>query len=150
MQFAKAVLPTLALLGVIVLAIPYPLDATQASTATENSDSGVETTIEGLVRDIACPMQNHQSTATHFNLKCAEACARAGSPLIILTRTDEIYFPMTDQMPDRNMRDELVPYVGRFVRVAGTVYRRNGTRTIVIKRISVLPNVKLDPNLGDD
>lgn len=28
-------------------------------------------TIEGLVRDLSCPIQNKQSTATRFNLECA-------------------------------------------------------------------------------
>lgn len=83
-------------------------------------------------------------------MKCAMACARSGSPLIILTRSDEIYFPITDQMPDRNVRDQLVPYVGKFVDVTGTVFVRNGTRAIVIKNIHILKDVRLDPNLGDD
>lgn len=118
--------------------------------AADTPDAGVSMTIEGLVRDVACPMQNHHSTATHFNLKCAQACIQNGSPLILLTKTDEIYFPMTGQMPDRSTREQLIPYVGKFVRVTGTVYRRNGTRTIVIRNISELRDVKLDSNLGDD
>jgi hypothetical protein len=95
-------------------------------------------------------MQNHKSTATHFNLECARACARAGSPLVILTKTDEMYFPMTDQMPDVSQRERLVPYVGEFVRVTGVVHRRNGTRTIVIKTITEMKDVKLDTKLGSD
>src|SRR5690242_1736907 len=71
-----------------------------ASKSSDTSDDGVTMTVEGLVRDVACPMLNHQSTATHFNLDCARACAKAGSPLVILTKKDEMYFPMTDQMPD--------------------------------------------------
>ena len=137
-------------LGILALGIVSSPVAAKILSASDSSDSGTVTTIEGLVRDVACPMQNHQSTATHFNLKCAQACARSGSPLIILTKADEIYFPMTDRMPDPSAREQLVPYVGKFVRATGTVYRRNGTRTIVIKSISVLTNVKLDPNLGDD
>lgn len=43
-------------------------------------------TIEGLVRDISCPIQNKEATATKFNLECAVQCAKAGSPLIILTK----------------------------------------------------------------
>ncbi len=83
-------------------------------------------TIEGLVRDVACPMQNHKSTSTDFNLDCAIACAKSGSPLIILTKSGDIYFPMSDVMPDPSQRERLLPLVGKQVRITGTVYRRNG------------------------
>jgi hypothetical protein len=121
-----------------------------ASKSANTSDDGVTMTVEGLVRDVACPMQNHESTATHFNLDCARACAKAGSPLVILTKNDEMYFPMTDQMPDVSQRERLMPFVGKFVRVTGQVRRRNGTRTIVIRTISEMKDVKLDGKLGSD
>jgi len=95
-------------------------------------------------------MQNHKSTATNFNLECALACAKSGSPLIILTRSGDIYFPMSDQMPDPSQREKMMPYVGKFVRATGTIYQRNGTRTIVIEDIKELKNVKLNPKVGDD
>jgi hypothetical protein len=122
----------------------------RSPASSDTPDDGVTMTVEGLVRDVACPMQNHKSTATHFNLECARACARAGSPLVILTKTDEMYFPMTDQMPDVSQRERLVPYVGEFVRVTGVVRRRNGTRTIVIKTLTEMKDVKLDTKLGSD
>lgn len=119
--------------------------------STKNSpDLGVSTTIEGLVRDVACPIQNHESTATDFNLKCALACARHGSPLIILTNTGDMYFPISDEMPDSSQRDKLMPFVGSYVRASGIVYTRNGTRTIVIKTIAPRNGIKLNTHLGDD
>jgi hypothetical protein len=152
MNFLNRALLTLLAIGAIALvglgANPYAKSQSPASTDTP--DDGVTMTVEGLVRDVACPMQNHKSTATHFNLECARACARAGSPLVILTRANEMYLPMTDQMPDISQREKLVPYVGEFVRVTGVVYRRNGTRTIVIKTITEMKDVKLDTKLGSD
>ena len=129
---------------------PYAKSQSSPTVSSDTPDDGVTMTIEGLVRDVACPMQNHKSTATHFNLECARACAKAGSPLAILTRADEMYLPMTDQMPDVSQREKLVPYVGEFVRVTGVVRRRNGTRTIVIKTITEMKEVKLDTKLGSD
>jgi hypothetical protein len=107
-------------------------------------------TIEGLVRDIACPIQNHKSTATKFNLDCAIACAKSGSPLIILTGKGDIYFPISGRMPDASQREKLSPFVGKYVRVSGTVYTRNGTRTIAIKEIKELPEVKLNSIYAGD
>ena len=107
------------------------------SVSTNNSaDKGVSMAIEGLVRDVACPIQNHESTATDFNLKCALACARRGSPLIILTNNGDMYFPISDEMPDSSQRDKLMPFVGSYIKASGIVYTRNGTHTIVIKTIA--------------
>ena len=52
-------------------------------------------TIEGLVRDVACPIQNLEATATQLSMKCLVACARVGSPLVILTKDGELYLPIS-------------------------------------------------------
>jgi len=153
MELLKNVRMALAIAGVAAvagLAVYLHAQKDQPTAAVGDTDTGVPMVIEGLVRDVACPMQNHKSNATNFNLKCALACAKSGSPLIILTRNDEIYFPMSDVMPDPSQREKLMPFVGKFVRVTGTVYRRNGTRTIVIKEMDELKDVKLNTAIGDD
>jgi hypothetical protein len=122
----------------------------QDKSTTKIGSPEYKATIEGLVRDVACPMQNHKSTATHFNLDCAIACARSGSPLIILTKSGDIYFPTSDEMPDPSQREKMMPFVGKYVRATGTVYRRNGTRTIVIKEITEIKGVKLNTKAGGD
>ncbi len=93
------------------------------------------TTIKGVVRDLSCPIQNHKSTATDFNLECALACAKQGSPLIILTKSALIYIPISSSTPDVDQRQRLMPFVGKFVKVTGTVYELSGTRAIAIKTI---------------
>jgi hypothetical protein len=53
-------------------------------------------------------------------------------------------------MPDPSQRERLMPFVGKYVRATGTVYRRNGTRTIVIKDISEMKDVKLNSKAGEE
>jgi hypothetical protein len=115
----------------------------QSVTSPDTSSKGTKGTIEGLVRDLACPIQNVAATATEFNLKCALDCAKQGSPLIILTRAGKIYIPISDSMPDKDERQRLMPLVGKFVRASGTVFERNGTRAIVISEIKEMKNVHL-------
>jgi hypothetical protein len=103
-------------------------------------------TIEGLVRDVACPIQNLEATATDFNLKCALECARNGSPLVILTRSGEMYIPISESMPDTDQRGKLMPFMGKYVRASGTVYQRKGTRAIAIKEIKEVKEVQLKTN----
>lgn len=82
-------------------------------------DEGTKQTVEGLVRDIACPIQNHKSTSRDFNLQCALDCAKRGSPLIILSDDGMIYIPTSQQMPDKGVRARLLPLVGKRVKAPG-------------------------------
>jgi hypothetical protein len=100
-------------------------------------------TIEGLVRDISCPIQNKEATATTFNLECAVQCAKAGSPLIILTKDGVIYTPISDTMPDKDQRRRLMPFVGKYVQVTGKVFEREGTHAIAIQDIKEMKEVHL-------
>ena len=99
--------------------------------------------IEGLVRDVACPIQNLEATATHLSMKCLVACARGGSPLVILTKDGELYLPISDKMPDTDQRPALMPFLGKYVQASGAVYERKGMHAIVISEIKELKDVHL-------
>jgi hypothetical protein len=131
-----------ALMMIAVTALIAILTAAQSS----NTDAGkplANQTISGLVRDIACPLQNHESTARKFNRQCALDCARKGSPLAILTDDGTMYLPIGEGMPDTDQRPKLMPFVGKYVRVKGDVYERKGLHAIVIKEIHEDPSVKV-------
>lgn len=130
--------------AVLVITASLSTESFSQNRATAKVEpTAYKATIEGLVRDIACPLQNRKSTSTDFNLDCALACARSGSPLVILTKEGYIYFPISDQMPDPSQRERLMPFVGKQVRATGTVYRRNGTRAIVISDLKEVQGVKV-------
>jgi hypothetical protein len=122
-----------------VLALSQPRVMPQAETPSHESKA----TIEGLVRDVACPIQNLEATATHLSMKCLVACARKGSPLVILTKDGELYLPISDEMPDSDQRQKLMPFLGKYVRVTGTTYERKGTHAIVIHDIQEMKDVHL-------
>jgi hypothetical protein len=114
------------------------------SPRAQQSDPPAEiVTIEGLVRDVACPIQNKEATARRFNLKCAQDCAKLGSPLIVLTDDGTLYTPISESMPDTDQRRHLMPFLGKYVRVRGQVFERAGTHAIVIKDIVELIDVHL-------
>ncbi|HTP69624.1 MAG TPA: hypothetical protein VMJ35_12030 [Dongiaceae bacterium] len=100
-------------------------------------------TIEGLVRDIACPIQNLDGNATHLSLKCATDCVRAGSPIAILTKDGDLYLAISDKMPDYSLKKKLMPLVGKYVRVNGIAFERNGAHAIVIGDITEMKEVKV-------
>jgi hypothetical protein len=92
-------------------------------------------TVQGLVRDIACPLQNRKSTATSFS----KMCEKAGSPLGILTNDGSVYVPITESMPDTG-QNALKPFVGEYVQATGKVFERNGAHAIEISDIHQLPD----------
>jgi hypothetical protein len=101
-------------------------------------------TIEGLLRDIACPIQNLDGNATHLSMKCARDCVKGGSPLVILTQDGDLYQPISDKMPDYTQRKKLMPLLGKYVRATGIAFERNGTRAIVITEIAELKEVHVN------
>ena len=108
--------------------------------AVDNPDStAVGTrTVEGLVRDIACPLQNKKSTAASYSKECITMCEKAGSPLGILTNDGSVYVPITESMPDTG-QNALTPFVGEHVQATGKVFERNGAHAIEISDIHQLP-----------
>ena len=101
-------------------------------------------TIEGAVRDLACPVQNPAGTATSFSLKCTLDCVKHGSPIIILTKAGVIYFPISGEMPDTDQREKMMPFVGKYVQATGAVFTRTGTHAIAITQIKELKSVPVD------
>ena len=119
----------------------YPVLARQGTKMAPDAKS---VTIEGAVRDLACPIQNPAGTATSFSLQCTLDCVKHGSPIIILTKDGLIYFPISADMPDTGQREKMMPFVGKYVQATGPVFTRNGTRAIAIAQIKELKSVHLD------
>src|SRR5436190_24041694 len=93
-----------------MMGAPQPPQKTSMEGSRANKS---KVTIEGLVRDIACPIQNLDGDATHFSMDCVLACVKRGSPLAILTKNGELYLPISDKMPDYDQRPKLMPFVGK-------------------------------------
>jgi len=66
---------------------------------------------------------------------CVESCVRAGSPLVILTKTEQVYHPISAEMPDVDVRQKMLPFVGKLVKVTGHVYSRGGSDAISLEKI---------------
>ena len=115
-----------------------------AHQGTKMDPNAKTMTIEGAVRDLACPVQNPAGTATNFDLKCTLDCVKHGSPIIILTKDGLIYFPISADMPDSDQREKMMPFVGKYVQGTGAVFERKGTRAIAITEIKELKSVHPD------
>jgi len=122
----------------MVLAVSQPPQTTDMAGSRANVS---HETIEGLVRDVACPIQNLDNHATSMGAKCVQECVKGGSPLVILTKDDRLYFPISAKMPDKGQRQVLMPFIGKYVRASGIVFERTGTHAIVITEIKEMKDV---------
>ena len=128
--------------SVLALAAPGQMRAQKTSREGARANRS-EVTIEGLVRDVACPIQNLDGNATSMSLKCVTDCLKGGSPIAILTKDGDLYLPISDKMPDYGQTEKLMPFVGKYVRATGIVFEREGMRAIVISEIAEVKDVKV-------
>ncbi len=104
------------------------------SAAAEKPDDARLVDVVGYVRDSGCVHRFHEVVKPLPN-GCLEACVRAGSPLVILTKDEEVYHPLSSQMPDVDVRSTLLPFAGKLVKITGKVYDRGGSKAITLEHV---------------
>src|SRR5438046_10184875 len=92
-----------------------------------------EIAVKGYVLDSACAFT--KGLKKPISAECATACAKAGSPLVILTPSGTIYWPIADSTPSSSQNDNLLTFAGQNVTVSGKVYERVGSTALVISKI---------------
>jgi hypothetical protein len=103
-----------------------------AAQAMQHGNVGNETTITGTVVDVSCLTTKGATGAGHK--ACAEACAKAGVPLGILSE-GVVYMPVSSNPADPQ-NSKLLPFAEGKVKVTGTHRMVNGLHTIEVKTIA--------------
>jgi hypothetical protein len=98
------------------------------------ADSGTNITVSGWVIDSACAYT--KGLDKPIGVACAKACAKNGSPLVILRDDGTIFLPIDSETPSSSQNSKLMPFAGEHVTVTGKDYVRNGSHAIVIDKIS--------------
>lgn len=91
-------------------------------------------TVHGYVLDSACAFT--KSLDKPVNRACALACAKSGSPLVILADDGNIYWPISSATPAAGQNPKLLEFAGQRVAAWGKVFQRSGSRAIVIEKIA--------------
>jgi len=105
-----------------------------AALLAAGSDAGKSVTVNGYVLDSACAFT--KGLKKPISAQCAQACAKAGSPLVILTDKGDIYWPIADTTPSASQNEKLLPFAGERVTASGKVYARGGSTAIVIEKLA--------------
>ena len=103
-------------------------------TTFSQSKNGDDITITGEVVDANCYMQDGMDATGSGHKDCAVTCAKAGSPLAILTKDGTLYYPIAGM--GKNPNDQLMDYIADQVTVSGKYYSQ-GNSNMGIKIHSV-------------
>ena len=104
------------------------------------SEGGKSITVKGYVLDSACAFT--KGLKKPISGGCATACAKAGSPLVILGDGGTIYWPISDATPSSGQNDKLLPFAGQKVMASGRVFARGGSSALVIEKIEAQSDKK--------
>lgn len=125
------------IVGILTIAILTVSLCAQTASPDQSADlkpnKSTTVIISGYVRDMACLMKFNEALKPTND--CALMCARAGSPLVIVTKKGIIYVPMSAAIPDTSQREKLMPFVGSYVEITGEMFQRSGIKAIVIEQI---------------
>jgi hypothetical protein len=145
----EALLPALCAAALLLNAVAYqhgghdhktaqssPKDDYEARGVTPEAD-GKPGTIVGYLRDTACMYR--VPTVTESTNDCMNQCIRAGAPLGIITLDGTLYHPISRRLPDSDVRRQLIPYAGKYVKAEGELFDRGGSHAIAIAKITVIP-----------
>ena len=114
--------------------------AVAVAALAASNDGGKSITVRGYVLDSACAFT--KGLKKPISGECATACAKAGSPLVILTDNGTIYWPIADTTPSVGQNERLLPFAGQQVTASGRVFERGGSSALVIEKIEPLADRK--------
>src|ERR1700726_3412194 len=101
---------------------------------SQSNGNGKSTSISGWVIDSSCAYT--KGLDKPISPACAKACAKNGSPLVILRDDGAIFLPIDSKTPSSSQNSKLMPNAGERVTLTGKEYVRNGSHALVIDKIS--------------
>src|SRR5258708_40197449 len=96
-------------------------------------DAGKPISVKGYVLDSACAFT--KGLKKPISAECATACAKGGSPLVLLTPAGEIYWPISGETPSTEQNSKLLPFAGQKVVATGKVFKCGGSQALVIDHV---------------
>src|SRR5437867_9023854 len=112
-------------------------DTSTTKMETKNEPkNGEDITVAGEVVDANCYMHMGKEGRGPDHKDCAITCAKAHSPLAILTSDGVLYYPVVN--PGKNPNDKLMDYIADNVEVKGKYYAQgkgNNNKGIMIESV---------------
>ena len=131
-HYAVAVL---ALLLALSIGVMYAQD--KKVEKKEGKKASKETMITGEVVEVSCYLAHGDNGKGDDHKGCAEACAKAGSPLGILTEKGKLYVSLLPDDHKNGPNAILMDHVSHKVNATGIVRSKNGVQGIMITKVEM-------------
>jgi len=129
----RAVIPYL----IILLALAVGAIFAQGKSKGEKKSKDKESTIQGEVVDISCYLSQGKKATGDAHKECAEGCAKAGSPLGILTDKGELYLSVLPDDHSAGPNAILMDHVAHKVSATGVLRSKGGVHGIMITKVEM-------------
>jgi len=104
------------------------------------ASGGKSVKLTGYVLDSACAFT--KGLDKPISADCARTCAKAGSPLVILSKDGMIYWPIADTTPSSGQNEKLLPFAGQKVNASGKLFQRGGSSALLIDTLELATDTK--------
>jgi hypothetical protein len=104
------------------------------------ASGGKSVKVTGYVLDSACAFT--KGLDKPISADCARTCAKAGSPLVILSKDGTIYWPIADSTPSSGQNEKLLPFAAHKENASGKLFQRGGSSALVIDTLEIATDTK--------
>ena len=111
-----------------------------AAQEKEKKKSEKEVTLKGEVVDVACYINHGAKGEKHA--ECAEACAKAGGALGILTADGKLYVSLIPDNHESGPNASLMDHIAHQVEAKGFVRSKGGVQGIMITSVAMAGDEK--------
>ena len=119
--------------GIVIETVAKAPEPEKAVSFAERETANVQ--LVARVADLSCWVGKGEAGPAHT--KCAQACAKAGEPLVLVSDSGYVYYPVTQTMPSGPADNAmLMNYCEQKVQVTGKLIQRGRERAIVIDKVA--------------
>lgn len=128
-------------IGLVLLALVLAVPAAPAVLAhgdekhDEKHEEGQKLTVQGEVVDLACWVAHGAKGAEH--VKCAQACAKGGQPIGLLTADGTVYLLYASH-EDGSAFAQAKEQAGKNVEITGLASTKGGIRGLEVNAVKAL------------
>jgi len=123
--------------GVLVtlLVLAVGMTFAQDKMKAEKKSKDKEVTVKGEVVDVGCYL--HHGAKGDKHKECAEACAKAGGQLGILTDKGDLYLSVLPDDHSTSPNAILMDHISHKVEATGIVRSKGGVRGLMITKVAM-------------
>lgn len=134
MKQSRIVLPILILL--LAAGVTFAQEKMEAKAAKKSASKEKEMTVKGEVVDVSCYLAHGDKGMGADHKGCAEACAKAGGPLGILTKDGKLYVSVMPDDHSAGPSAKLIDHLADQVEATGIVRSKHGVNGLMITSVT--------------